>query len=228
MKTFYHDILAKIRKKALLCGRNPEEIELIVASKGRSLESLSSAYEEGARLFGESRVQEAINKVKSLPPDCVWHMIGSLQKNKVAKALELFNWIHSVDSVDLARKISLLAEKKGKEVSILLEVNTSFEPNKHGFFPEQLQDSLLEINQFSSLNLRGLMTLAPLTDDPEVIRQSFRLLKSLRDHYRSLTKDPQAFSHLSMGMSHDYLIAIEEGATLLRIGRSIFDSNPIE
>lgn len=145
-----------------------------------------------------------------------------MQSNKAAKAVSSFQLIHSVDTPALARKISQAGEARGFGTSILLQVNTSGEASKHGLSDEGWEAALPEMNQLPFLKIEGLMTMAPLTEDQTVIRTCFRNLRELRDQWSTRMKDPAAFKHLSMGMSHDYLIAIEEGATLLRIGTAIF------
>lgn len=221
----YAQILKKVHDKAEECGRQADEITVIAVSKGLPLPSLELAYQEGARHFGESRLQEALTKIAHLPSDCRWHLIGTLQSNKAAKAVSSFQLIHSVDTPALARKISQASEARGFETSILLQVNTSGETAKHGLSAEGWKEALPELNQLPFLKIEGLMTMAPLTEDQKVIRSCFRELRELRDQWRTRMKDPASFKHLSMGMSHDYLIAIEEGATLLRIGTAIFDEH---
>lgn len=222
MQTHYHQIVQSIREKALACGRNPQEVSLIAVSKTCSIESIQSVYQEGGREFGESRIQEALEKIPFLPHNCKWHFMGNLQSKKVGKAILAFHLIHSVDTPLLAQKISSASQAKGMTTSILLQVNTSGEKTKQGLSAEDWEHSLEEVNQLSNLKIEGLMTMAPYVEDPQIIRSCFRKLYQLRETWRQRMKDPQAFYHLSMGMSHDYLIAIEEGATLVRIGSAIF------
>ena len=218
----YHKIWEGIQEKALACGRQPEDLTLIVVSKTFPIEFLQAVYQEGARQFGESRLQEALQKIPQMPPDCRWHMIGTLQSNKVSKAISSFHLIHSVDTPVLAQNISRASEARGKTTSILLQVNTSGERTKQGLNGDEWQQALETVNQLPYLSIEGLMTMAPYIEDERAIRLCFRRLKQLQDSWRSQMKDPAAFRHLSMGMSHDYLIAIEEGATMLRIGSAIF------
>lgn len=220
--TAYAQILKQVRDKAGACGRNADEITVITVSKGYPVPLIELAYQEGARDFGESRLQEAVTKIPLLPSDCRWHFIGTLQSNKAAKAVSSFQLIHSVDNPALARKISQASETLGFATPILLQVNTSGEESKHGLSAKGWEQALPELNQLPFLKIEGLMTMAPLTEDEKVIRSCFRTLRELRDQWRTRMKDPASFNHLSMGMSHDYLIAIEEGATLLRIGTAIF------
>lgn len=222
MSINYAAVAQKVREKALSCGRKPEEVNVIAVSKNISLESIQTAYQEGCREFGESRIQESLGKIVELPNDCIWHFIGTLQSNKVGKVISSFQLIHSVDTLQLARKISQASQDRGIKTSILLQVNTSGEASKHGLSPEGWEQALDAINQLPGIKVEGLMTMAPFTDDQQIIRNCFHKLYILRENWRSRVKDPFIFQHLSMGMSHDYLIAIEEGATLLRIGSAIF------
>ncbi len=222
--THYCQVAQLVEEKALACGRRPAEITLIAVSKTYSINSLQSVYQKGGRNFGESRIQEALDKIPYLPKDCKWHLIGTLQSNKVVKAISAFQLIHSVDTPLLAQKISLVSQTKGITTSILLQVNTSGEKTKHGLSPNEWERALETINQFPSLKIEGLMTMAPYTDDQESIRACFHQLYQLRESWRKQMKNPIDFQHLSMGMSQDYLIAIEEGATLLRVGTAIFGS----
>jgi pyridoxal phosphate enzyme (YggS family) len=219
----YSRIRDEVERLAESCGRDPREITLIAVSKNVPQSAIEAAYAAGARDFGESRVQEALQKIPHLPKECNWHMIGSLQTNKVVKALPLFHLIHSVDSLHLAQKISQVSEKNGTYASILIQVNVSSEQTKHGLSPEEWSQKLDELNHFSHLRIEGLMTMAPLTNDQVIIRTCFKSLRLLRDQWKPLMRDPTQFRHLSMGMSHDYPIAIQEGATLLRIGAAIFE-----
>lgn len=218
----YRSVLASIEEKALSCGRNPAEITLITVTKNQPVPTIQEVYDAGCRHFGESRVQEVLPKLPCLPADCKWHFIGTLQANKVGKVLPYFSLIHSVDSLELAQRISRLSQNMHLETSILLEVNTSLEKSKHGLKQAEWEDRLDDLNKLPNIRVEGLMTMAPLTDDQIAIRHCFKTLCQLRDKWQSRMKDPAAFRHLSMGMSHDYLLAIEEGATLLRIGTSIF------
>lgn len=220
--THYRSIVEKVQEKVLACGRRPEGIEIVAVSKNISPELIGKAYFEGCRDFGESRVQEAMDKIPCLPNDCHWHFIGTLQKNKISKIIGLFDLIHSVDTPELAQKISQFSETRGIVTPILLQVNTSGEQSKHGLSAEAWQQSLESVNRLPSLCIKGLMTMAPLVEDEKVIRACFRKLRHLRDEWKSQMREPERFQELSMGMTHDYLIAIEEGATLLRIGTAIF------
>lgn len=224
--THYGRIKQNIRDKAIACGRDPEGITLIAVTKTCSAAAIQSAYQEGCRDFGESRVQEVLKKIPQLPEDCKWHMIGTLQSNKVAKAISSFHLIHSVDNPLLAQKISQISQERGVVTPILLQVNTSGEVTKHGLSEKEWEYSLESINRLTHIRIEGLMTIAPFTDDQNLIRSSFRKLYLLQETWRNQMNEPAIFQHLSMGMSHDYIIAIEEGATLLRIGTAIFGDRP--
>lgn len=223
----YQDIVRQVSEKAVACGRCPDEVSLITVTKTRPIESIQSVYGQGARDFGENRLQEALEKIPYLPSDCRWHFIGTLQSNKIGKVLSYFDLIHSVDSFVLAEKISQASLGKGCITSILLQVNTSGERTKHGLSGEEWEQVLEAVNSLSHIRIEGLMTMAPYTSDQAMIRACFRKLYQLREAWHGRMRDPAAFRHLSMGMSNDYLIAIEEGATLLRIGSAIFESNLI-
>ncbi|MBS0653272.1 MAG: YggS family pyridoxal phosphate-dependent enzyme [Verrucomicrobia bacterium] len=195
-------------------NRDHSEITLIAVTKYATLEAIREAYNLGLRSFGESRISTALEKMAQLPSDIDWHFIGHLQSNKVAKATGRFALVHSVDSLELAKKISAASTQQGCNTAVLLQVNTSGEPSKQGFTPDTCRDHFLELSQLPGITLQGLMTMAPLTEDASVIRSCFSRLRDLRDEFE--------LRHLSMGMSHDFSIAIEEGATLLRIGSSLF------
>jgi PLP dependent protein len=222
MVTHYSEVAQSVWEKAMACGRQPQEITLVAVSKTWPVQAIESVYQEGGREFGENRIQEALEKIPLLPEDCRWHFIGTLQSNKVGKSISHFCLIHSVDTPLLAQKISQASEARGVTTSILLQVNTSGEKTKQGLSPEEWESFLESINQLSHVRIEGLMTMAPYTEDEKVIRSCFRQLYQLRERWRKQMKDPAIFQHLSMGMSHDYLIAIEEGATLLRVGSAIY------
>lgn len=224
----YHALRKKIDAHAIQCGRNPEEIRLVAVSKTHSVEAIQSAYFEGARLFGESRIEECMDKIPLLSNDIEWHFIGTLQRKKVAKTVPFVQLIHSVDSFALAEKIAEVSLQKNLKTSILLQVNTSGESTKHGLSPDQWEEELVKLNRLTTLQVKGLMTMAPLTTDQKMIRECFAKLKQCKDQWKKQLNNPSDFYELSMGMSHDYLIAIEEGATLLRIGSAIFKSKEIK
>jgi pyridoxal phosphate enzyme (YggS family) len=202
-------------------GRDPGEVTLVAVAKTFPPEAIREAAEAGIRDVGENRVQEASAKFQVLGRDVTWHLVGHLQTNKVKKALEIFDWIHSVDSLRLAEEISRRAERVGREVDVLVEVNVSGEPSKFGVRPSELHRLIEQVVRLPHLRLRGLMTIAPLVDDPEKARPYFAALRELRDQLlRSGVADH--LPHLSMGMTDDFEVAVEEGATMVRIGRAIF------
>lgn len=218
----YLQIRDDIRNCAVKCGRNPEEIRLVVVTKNHPLEEALIAYDAGCRDFGENRVQEALDKFENAPADIRWHLIGTLQKKKVSKVIGKFALIHSIDSFELAEKISQASLNAGTTTNILLQVNVSGELSKHGLSIEDWRLYVDKLFALPSLRIEGLMTMAPLTDDKELIRYTFSRLRHFRDEVQRIFGI--ALPHLSMGMSHDYEIAIEEGATLLRIGTAIFEN----
>jgi hypothetical protein len=210
----------KIAAAADRTGRNSSEIELVAVSKTHPAEIIREVVEAGQELFGENRVQEALAKIPLLPGKLRWHLIGHLQSNKIRKALPHFELIHGVDSLDLARDIDRIAAEEGVFPRILLEVNVSGEGSKHGFEPELLERHLEELLALPRLQIEGFMTMAPLAPEAEASRPHFRSLRELRD--RLAQQAGISFPTLSMGMSGDYAVGIEEGATLVRVGSAIF------
>lgn len=198
----------------------PKEIILIVVSKGQTVDDILQCYEAGARDFGENRLEEFLAKKEKLPKDIRWHMIGAIQSKKVPKILGQFDLIHSINSPELAKKI----DSKGVKTRILLQCNTSGERTKQGLNPEEWLHQYNQIKNLNNVAIEGLMTMAPLTNDTNVIRDCFKNLRKLKDE---LSKRGRPLPHLSMGMSGDWRIALEEGATLLRIGSSIFKSKNV-
>ena len=204
------------------CGRNPEDVCLIAVSKTKPNDMLMEIYDCGIRQFGENYVQEMVDKVDSLPEDITWHMIGHLQRNKVKYVVGRAAMIHSVDSDRLAQAISQEAVKKNIVVDILIEVNVAGEENKFGLKPENVEDFIREISSYEGIRIRGLMTSAPFVENPEDNRTYFRQLKQLCVDINAKNIDNINMDVLSMGMTNDYMIAIEEGATHIRVGTAIF------
>ena len=201
-------------------GRSPDDLELVAISKTHEAEKVRAAFEAGQSLFGESRVQEAQAKIPLLPSSARWHFVGRLQKNKVRRALPLFELFHSVDSMELAREMNRIADEEGFHPRILLEVNVAGEGSKIGFAPDSLRASMEALLDLPRLTIEGLMTIPPLAPKAEDSRRYFASLRELRDQ---LEKDFRAgLRHLSMGMSDDFAVAIEEGSTLVRVGTAIF------
>ncbi|MDD5692493.1 MAG: YggS family pyridoxal phosphate-dependent enzyme [Candidatus Omnitrophica bacterium] len=199
--------------------RDPGKITLVCVTKGRSLVEVEEAVRSGLRDIGENRVQEALLKYNDMPQAeramLKWHMVGHLQSNKVKDAVKIFDLIHSVDSIDLTQEINKQAAKINKVQDVLLEVKTSPENTKFGFSPEVVSNARRQMFQFSNIKVRGLMTIASLGDNPQASRPYFAQLRKLRDEL-----NPEWT--LSMGMSDDFEVAIEEGADIIRIGRAIF------
>ncbi|MEO5753541.1 MAG: YggS family pyridoxal phosphate-dependent enzyme [Chthoniobacterales bacterium] len=210
----------RIAEAATRAGRSAEEIELVAISKTHAAEKVQAAAEAGQILFGESRVQEARAKIPLLPLRLRWHFIGHLQKNKIRHALPLFEFFHGVDSLALAEDMERIAGEAGLQPRVLLEVNVAGEASKHGFSPEALRRDLEAVLLLGRLTVEGLMTIPPLAPEAEGSRRYFAALRELRDAFEAEfnLKLPQ----LSMGMSGDYPVAIEEGATLVRVGTAIF------
>ena len=226
------DNVARVRERiAAACarsGRAPQDVRLMAVSKTHPASAIREAVAAGVTLFGENRVQEFAEKAADLHETAAeFHLIGHLQSNKAAKAAELFNAVDSVDSWKLAERLSGAAEKLGKTLAVLLEVNVGGEEAKSGFAPdsEELLVLLAKASDLRHLRIRGLMPIPPHTEDPNGARPYFQTLRALRDR---LAKDfPQAkLGELSMGMSHDYEIAIEEGSTCVRVGTAIFGERP--
>jgi len=216
----------RIDKAARRSGRSPEEIALMAVSKTHPSERIREAYVAGLRLFGENRVQEFAGKAPALADLAAaeWHMIGHLQMNKASKAVELFGAMDSVDSVKLAEKLDGAARAKNKKLSVLLEINVGGEAAKSGVAPDsqELEELLLAAQRLEGLAFRGLMTVPPFTADPEGARPYFRKLRELRDALGARTLPAVNMDQLSMGMSHDFEVAVEEGSTCVRVGTAIF------
>jgi pyridoxal phosphate enzyme (YggS family) len=210
----------QIENAAAKAGRSLDQVELVAISKTHDAEKVREAYEAGQSLFGESRVQEARAKIPELPSSLRWHFVGHLQKNKIRHALPLFELFHGIDDVDLARDMNRIAEEEGMHPRILLEVNVAGEGSKFGFRPDKLRAHMDELLALSRLSVEGLMCIPPLAEEAETSRNYFVTLRELRD---ALEKEFRVkLPQLSMGMTNDYQIAVEEGATLVRVGTAIF------
>jgi len=209
----------RIQRACRRASRSREEVTLIAVTKNMAASLVEAAYNLGLRSFGENRVQEAEKKIKSLAGLCpapTWHLIGHLQSNKVKTSLEIFNFIQSVDTPGLALKISRHASQK---MPVLIEVNVAGEVTKSGFSPNEIRSEFRDLAALPGSEIRGLMTVAPAAADPEQVRPFFRALRILREELK--------LEHLSMGMTDDFEVAIEEGATMVRIGRAIFGERKI-
>jgi len=210
----------QIAQAAAKVGRAPGEVELVAITKTHAAEKVHEAIQAGQTLFGESRVQEARAKIPELPSAIRWHFVGHLQKNKIRHALPLFEMIHSVDSLALAQEVNRIAEEEGMHPRVLLETNVAGEGSKFGFSPDKLREQMEELLVLPRLSIEGLMTIPPLTEEAEASRTYFGELRQLRD---ALNKEFNLkLPQLSMGMTQDYAVAIEEGATLVRVGTAIF------
>jgi pyridoxal phosphate enzyme (YggS family) len=216
----------RIANAARGARRGADEISLMAVTKTHPPERIREAYDAGLRLFGENRVQEFAGKASPLADlqNAAWHMIGHLQTNKAGKAVELFSAIDSVDSVKLAEKLNTAAQASGKTLAVLIELNVGGEEAKSGVAlgAQELEDLLHAAPRLAALEFRGLMTVPPYTDDPEGARPYFRKLRELRDAIASRKLSAISMDVLSMGMSHDFEVAIEEGSTCVRVGTSIF------
>ena len=222
-----HDNIARVQERiaaaSVRAGRRPEEVKLVAVSKTVPPERIRQAYEAGLRDFGENRVQEADAKRSALSDLTVtWHLVGHLQTNKAKLARELFHWVHSVDSGRLAAKLHQAAPCSGDRLPVLLEVNLGGEPTKSGVQEHELLPLAEEVGRFETLELRGLMTLPPFFEDPQQARPFFRRLRELARSIDSANPPNVSIRELSMGMSHDLEVAIEEGATIVRVGTAIF------
>ena len=213
-------VKGNIEAAALRAGRDAGEIELVAVSKTHPPEAVLEAMDAGQLLFGESRVQEARVKIPLVPGRARWHFIGHLQKNKIRHALPLFELFHGVDSAALAEEMNRVAEEMGLYPRVLLEVNMAGESSKFGFTPEGLRGELEGLLALDRVQVEGLMTIAPLAPDGEASRKYFKGLRELRDELQEAGGAP--LKALSMGMSQDYAVAVEEGATLVRVGTAIF------
>lgn len=225
----YREITRRIEEACGRRDRRPEEVILVGASKTQPAAVLAAAWRAGLRVFGENRVQEAIAKSRDLAPPAYaieWHLIGPLQSNKVKPALDLFRVVQSIDRPSIAEALDREAARRGIQVSGLLEINLGREESKHGFAPEGLAEAARPLADLEHLKIAGLMAIPPQEDEPESSRPWFRRLRELRDELGSRPEWSGFPGWLSMGMSHDFEIAVEEGATHVRVGTSLFGPRP--
>jgi pyridoxal phosphate enzyme (YggS family) len=215
-----HRVRTQIADAARNSGRALETIELVAISKTHEAEKVRAAFDAGQEIFGESRVQEARAKIPLLPSAARWHFVGRLQKNKIRHALPLFEFFHSVDSLELAREMNRIAEEEGLRPRVLLEVNVAGEGSKIGFAPDTLRAQMEALLELPRLTIEGLMTIPPFAAEAEPSRRYFVELRELRDRFAA--EFQIGLPQLSMGMSGDFTVAIEEGATLVRVGTAIF------
>jgi len=215
-----------VQAAARRVSREPAEVSLMAVTKTHPAERIREAYDAGLRLFGENRVQEFQDKVDALHDlkEVDWHLIGHLQTNKTARAAALFGTVESVDSLRLAQKLNLAAQQLGKRLAVLIEINVGGEAAKSGVAPgsQELEDLLLGAPTLEHLDFRGLMTVPPFREDPQLARPYFRQLRELRDKIGLRNLPAVGIETLSMGMSHDFEVAIEEGSTCVRVGTAIF------
>ena len=216
------DVEKEIDKVCKENGRDRSEVTLIAVSKTKPVEMIEEAYNTGCRDFGENKVQELVDKYEQLPKDIRWHMIGHLQRNKVKYIVDKVFLIHSVDSVRLAEEISKEAVKKNVSVNILIEVNVARETTKFGLTCEEVEQMVREIAKLPNINIKGLMTIAPIVDNPEENKQYFQKLKKIAVDISAKNIDNVRMDILSMGMTGDYQAAVAEGATYVRVGTGIF------
>ncbi len=222
IKMNYVQVLHNIKNACDKAGRNKEDVTLIAVSKTKPVEMLQEVYDAGCRDFGENKVQEIMDKYDKLPSDVRWHMIGHLQTNKVKYIVDKVYMIHSVDSMKLAKEISKEALKKNVTVKILLEVNVAKEESKFGMMSEEVKNFYKEVIDLPGLEVCGLMTIAPYVENAEENRQYFVNLKQLVVDIADEKTDNKSIGELSMGMTGDYEVAVEEGATYVRVGTGIF------
>ena len=217
-------VRAQIEAAALKCGRSPQDVTLIAISKTHPASLVRAAIEFGATDIGENRIQEAELKINKVGRHAArWHLVGHLQANKARRAVQLFDVIHSLDSVDLARRLDRLCGDEGKDdLSVLIQVDLGHEETKNGIDQSELTELVDDLGKLERIRLVGLMTLPPFFDDPEQARPFFRQLRELRDQLAKQGAFGEQKGELSMGMTHDFAVAIEEGATMVRVGTAIF------
>jgi pyridoxal phosphate enzyme (YggS family) len=216
------NIYSRIKAAAEKSGRHQEDIKLVAVTKTIDTDRIKSVYDCGILDMGENRVQELLEKYDKLDKECRWHLIGHLQTNKVKYIIDKVQMIHSVDSLQLAEEINLRAAKAGRKIDILLQVNVSGEESKFGISPDEVHVFVNIISQFGNIRLRGLMTIAPYAENTEDIRYVFRKLYNIYIDIKHEKIDNVSMDYLSMGMSNDFEVAIEEGANIVRIGTGIF------
>ncbi len=222
LKQNIQQVKSKIKAAAERSGRNWEDIHLIAVTKNFSAEVVQAAVDNGIVLLGENRVQEAKSKIDLVKGDVKWHLIGHLQRNKVKTAIELFSMIQSLDSFRLAEEIQKRAEQAERVIDVLVQVNIGREKTKYGIDPDDTESFVKEVAQLPNLKIRGLMTIAPFKEDPEDVRLYFRQLYNIFESLKEKSIRNVSMEYLSMGMSHDFEVAIEEGANMVRIGTGIF------
>jgi pyridoxal phosphate enzyme (YggS family) len=216
----------RIRSACTRSGRGRDQVTLVCVTKTVNPEVAALLPALGYRDLGESRPQELWRKAAAISEGVCWHLIGHLQRNKIERSLPLADWIHSVDRTSLLQALDEEAARRQKPVQALLEVNVAREPNKHGYILDDLTGVVESLTGFQSVHIRGLMTMAPFEEDPEKCREVFVELRSARDRLQKSVPPPHSLEHLSMGMTNDFEVAIEEGATMIRVGTAIFSGLP--
>lgn len=212
----------RIKEAAINCGRDPEEVRLVAVAKTIPPEKVKTAINAGVKILGENYLQEAQKKIGIIGKEVAWHFIGHLQTNKAKFVVDLFDLVHSVENYRLAERLNREAGKKEKIMPILIQVNISGEDTKHGIDSQSLFKLIEDVSALPHLSIQGLMTMPPMSSEPEDSRPYFSLLRKLRDELQSKGLKSVSLKELSMGMSTDFVVAIEEGATLVRVGTSIF------
>jgi hypothetical protein len=216
------EVKERIAQAAARAGRKPDEIKLIAVSKNFSVEDIKEAVAAGVTALGENRVQEAREKIDQLGNIAEWHLIGHLQTNKVKYIINRLYWVHSLDRISLAEEISKRAAAAGLTINVLVQVNIAEEESKFGLKKEEVEGFIRKVSQMQGFKVRGLMTIAPFVENPEEVRPVFRELKNLFDNLKALQIPNVDLEYLSMGMSGDFEVAVEEGANMVRIGTAIF------
>ena len=218
-------VQSRISQAAARVGRDPSEITLVAVTKTFGKDTVEEGAAAGLRIFGENRVQEAAEKIPMLPESFAWHMIGHVQSNKAKHAVGLFDCVQSVDSLRLGAALARHAAEQDRLLPVLLQVNVTGKASQFGFEPSELSTIVQSVGTLTNLRIDGLMTIASFTDDEAILRGEFRTLRELRDRLQSMLPDHPC-RELSMGMTNDYAIAIEEGATIVRVGRALFGERP--
>jgi len=218
----YRGILERIAAAAEKVRRDPREIRLLAAAKSQSVESIRAALAAGVALVGENYVQEALDKKKLISEPIEWHMIGHLQRNKARAALDLFDLIESLDNFALARELDKEGDRRGRTIRAFVEVNLGGEESKSGIARDQVSALLEQVGTLSHIRVEGLMTVPPFRENLEEVRRYFRELRELRDSLAALRVPNVELKELSMGMTHDYTVAVQEGATIVRLGTGLF------
>ncbi|MCC5935034.1 MAG: YggS family pyridoxal phosphate-dependent enzyme [Candidatus Cyclonatronum sp.] len=231
---YYHQNLQEVKERiaraCVSCNRNPDEITLIAVSKTNPVEAIQAMRALGPLHFGENKVQELVPKMKALDEDkqINWHMIGTLQTNKIKYLADRVDWIHSVPKLKALKEIDKRAEQAGRVIKVLIQVNISEEDQKSGCDPAELPGLLLKADEMQHITVMGLMGMATFSDDPELVRPEFRLLRELLELEQKRGYKSHQLTHLSMGMTNDLEVAVQEGATMLRIGTALFGKRAVD